>query len=97
LGILYRQGSDYISEEIFTKDNFPSILSTPAIFKHVTVNGLLRDQTTADCRVFICVTDKEITSQVSEAISKSLNKDGQCLIKEGMTVAKKKQPNLDFP
>lgn len=35
-------------------------------------------QTTDDCRVFVCVTGKEIKLQVSEAaFSKSLNKDGQ--------------------
>lgn len=77
LGIPYRGWRDCNFEEILTKDNLPSISSIPTIFQSVTVNVLLQDQTTEDCRVLICVTDK-IKLQVSEAaISKSLNKDGQ--------------------
>lgn len=61
------------------KHIFPSVLSTPTTLECVTVNGQLQDQITEDCRIFGCVTDKEIKLQVSAVpFSKCLNKDGKC-------------------
>lgn len=60
------------------KHNSPRVLSTPTTLRCVTVNGQLQDQITEDCRVFGCVTDKEIKLQVSAApFSKCLKKDGK--------------------
>lgn len=77
LVIPYRGWSDHNFEEILIKDNLSNILSTPTIFKSVTVKGLLQDQTTEDCRVLIHVTDKIKLRASEAATSKSLNKDGQ--------------------